>query len=450
MTDGKERGTGSPDLDERLREERVAPYEPLDDPAAPHETHLADAWSSESRGMAWHNPSYLVMLVGQFISLTGTHMSTLALPWFVLLTSGKASMMGVLLATAIPYAAFALVAGALVDKFNTKRLMIVLDVARGLITVLIPVLAMMDRLEYWHILVVAALSSTLATPYQGARLAIVPDLVGESERNLTVANTALQLSMQLTSIFGPVLAGILIVWIGKVNVLFVDAATYFIAAALFAFGVRYRPAVHVHEEHHWVEEVRSGISFIWHNNLIRIGIIVGMFTTMGLAMMISAALPVFVVDVLKRDSSLLGYLLGTWGAGASVGMIVYGSMADRWPFRRGPSINAFMTLMALPLFIPPATGSFALSLVAFGLSGLFGGPIGIIVNTIMQTDTPAHLRGRVFSAFQALILIATPVGLLIAAPVLTLYGALPIMWATAVLFSVIAAAMWFSKGIRDL
>lgn len=453
MTDAPRTGVPA-GADERHphAEERLGPYEPFDDPVGPHADDLRYALTHDSVELAWHNPSYLFMLVAQFVSLIGTHMSTLALPWFVLTSPGgtPGRMVGVLLATAIPYAAFGLFAGAFVDRFDTKRFMVWLDLARGGITALIPALHLLGVLQYWEILAVAALSSTLSTPYQGARMAIVPDLVGERERDLTLANTALQLSMQLTTVFGPVFAGLLIPAIGNVNVLFVDAATYLVAAALLALGVRKRVKVRLHEAHHILEEVRTGVAFIWNTRLIRIGIIVGTLATLGFAMMVTAALPVFVREVLHEDSDALGWLLGTWGAGASIGMVFYGSIGERWPFPRGLTIASFMTLMVVPLWVPPATAAFTPSLVAFGVSGLFGAPVGIIVNTLLQTGTPPNLRGRVFSAFQALMLVATPVGLAIAGPVLSRWGVMPLMWGTAALFTVTAATLWASRDIRHL
>lgn len=433
-------------------ENRLGHIELVDDPDGPHTDDLHLALTHGSRDLAWHNPSYVMLLAGQFVSLVGTHMGTLALPWFVLVTTGsKLRMTGVLLATTIPYAAFGLLAGALVDRFRTRPLMVWLDVARAAVTALVPLLALTGSLEYWHIIVSAAVSSTLATPYQGARMAIIPELVGEREEDLTLGNTALQLSMQMSTVFGPVLAGLLIGVVGNTNVLFFDAATYLAAAAIIQLGVRrWRPVPVVPSEHHWLRDVADGVRFIWHTRLIRIGIVVGMFITLGFAMMISAALPVFVNEVLGGDARRLGWLLSTWGLGATAGMVVYGGVAACWPWRRGPSVIVFLGLMALPLWVPPATRAFVPSLVAFGISGLFGAPIGIIVHTLLQTGTPVSLRGRVFSAFQALMLVASPLGLAVAGPALHLWGPVPLMFAVAALFTLTALGVAATREIRAL
>lgn len=378
-------------------------------------------------------------------------MTYVALPWFVLTTTGSpGKMVIVLLAESLPLAIFGIPLGAVVDRLNLKRLMVFLDMARGLFILVIPVLALAGQLEFWVILLVSALNGLFFTPYTSARMAMVPALVGEDEKVLTRANTAIQFAIQIDAIIGPALAGILIGVIGNINVIFLNAATFFIGALLVGFGVTtYHHQPRRGQAAPWLADLRLGLRFVWSQKLIRTLIFLGLFVMLGFSMLWEAALPVFVKDILHGDATYLGWLLGSYGVGSTAGIVVYSLLVPRWPWRRGTTIAIFMTGMVLPIWLFPVFGSFIPALIASGASGFFEGPLGILIQTALQTDTPADLRGRVFSAFNALWLIGMPIGLILAGPILEGFGAIPVMWVVAFIMTGTLVATLCSSAVRD-
>ncbi|MCL5257093.1 MAG: MFS transporter, partial [Chloroflexi bacterium] len=249
--------------------------------------YTADGSAKAPPADLWHNPSYVSLVIAQLISIMGAYVTYVALPWFVLTTTGSpGKMVTVLLAETLPLAIFGIPLGAVVDRLNLKRLMVFLDVARGFLILAIPVLDLLGVLEFWHILAVCALSGLPFTPYVSSRMAIVPALIGEDEQDLTRANTALQFAMQMDAIIGPATAGVLIGVIGNVNVIFLNAATFFVSALLVAFGVTYRYVPRRREEGaQWIGDLRSGLGFVWAHRLIRMVVILGLFVMLSFSML---------------------------------------------------------------------------------------------------------------------------------------------------------------------
>jgi len=164
----------------------------------------------------WRNRSLLFFVVAQFVSMTGTQMTWVALPWYVLTTTGSPVRMTlVLFAEMVPFAVFGLTAGAIVDRVNLKHLMVGCDLVRVLLVASIPTLAAFGVLEYWMIVVASALIGTFSAPAYAAQSTVIPELVGEDEEALIAGNTAVQLASQITTMSGPVLAGVLIGIIGN-------------------------------------------------------------------------------------------------------------------------------------------------------------------------------------------------------------------------------------------
>jgi hypothetical protein len=150
------------------------------------------------------------LLAAEAISTTGSQLTLLALPWFVLVTTGSLARMGVVVAAdLVPTVVLALPGGALAGQLGARRTMLACDLARAPLIGLVPLLHALGLLSF-------------------------PVLVGDDRRLLTRASALFQAATRLTLLVGPALAGVLIGWLGPANVLIVDAATYLVAFALVA------------------------------------------------------------------------------------------------------------------------------------------------------------------------------------------------------------------------
>lgn len=396
------------------------------------------------------NVSFVALLVAQFVSLLGTQMTLVAIPWFVLVTTGSPGrMVTVLLAETAAMALSGALAGPLVDRFDRRRLMVTLDLARGLAVLVVPTLALLGLLRFWVIVLASAIGGLLAMPYMSARTALVPALIGDDEGRLTMANTLLQLSLNATSVVGPALAGVLVGAVGNLNVVFLDAASYLVAAAVV--GALVHPRSHTappEERQSWAADLWAGLEFMWQRPLFRVAIAVATLVQMGLGVLLQATLPVYVRQVLGGDAGDVGLLLSAFGAGSTLGMMLYGAAAARWPWRRGMTVVTLLVGAALAVWPLPLVPGRTVAAAALAVAGFCAGPGSVIVMTMLQKETPPELRGRVISAFFTLWLLATPVGMAVAGPALERVGALPVLWAVVSVLAVAAVGAGFSRAIR--
>ena len=177
----------------------------------------------------------VALLSANLISLTGNQVTMFALPWFVLETTDSAAQTALVAATQM--AAFliaAIAGGVVVDRFGPKWLSVWSDVVSGLSIVAIPILMKTIGLDLWQILVLAFLGAILDSPGGNARYGIVTDLIDVTGWKSERVYSAFSSADGIARIGGPILAGGLIAWIGAVNALWVDAASFLASAALIA------------------------------------------------------------------------------------------------------------------------------------------------------------------------------------------------------------------------
>ena len=166
------------------------------------------------------------LLAAEVISTTGSQMSALALPWFVLVSTGSAKEMSFVLAGAVGgYALFGIPSGAVLAALGSRRTMLIADAARAPLTALIPVLHWLDLLSLGPLVAIAFALGVLATPYLSAQRVIVPELLGEETEPVARANALFQGATRISMLGGPALAGVLIGFVGAPAVLAADEVT---------------------------------------------------------------------------------------------------------------------------------------------------------------------------------------------------------------------------------
>jgi MFS family permease len=133
------------------------------------------------------------LVAAETISVLGTRMTYLALPWFVLVTTGSPGKMSLVLAAEIlPMAVLGIPSGALVQRLGSRTTMLVADVARAPILASIPLLYAAGFLHFWLLLAIVALLGAFAPPYFAAQRTILPELVGEDETRMSQANSTIE------------------------------------------------------------------------------------------------------------------------------------------------------------------------------------------------------------------------------------------------------------------
>jgi len=124
--------------------------------------------------------SLLALLSGEFVSRLGSQFTNLALPWFVLVTTGSTSKMGLVFAVELaPIALLGIPSAPLVERLGPKRWMVTMDAVRAPIVAAVPLLHAVGGLTFGLILVLGALHGTFSVGYFAAQRSILPSVVGE-------------------------------------------------------------------------------------------------------------------------------------------------------------------------------------------------------------------------------------------------------------------------------
>src|SRR5919204_504934 len=207
------------------------------------------------------------LLTAAGISQVGNTMTIVAGPWFVLQTTGSAAKTGLVGAALALGLLVPILGGPLVDRLGFRRGSVLADLVSGATVASIPALHLAGLLEYWHIVVLVFILTSVNSQGDTARLALVPALARLARMPIERVNARDRAIARLGSVLGPFFAGVLIAGIGAANVLFVDAGTFLISALLVAAGVpgsvdaRERRPVE-DERRRYFAELADGLRFV--------------------------------------------------------------------------------------------------------------------------------------------------------------------------------------------
>ncbi len=387
------------------------------------------------------NRAIRALLAAEVISTTGGQMTWVALPWFVLVTTGSATRMSIVLAAeAVGLAAFGFPSGRLLNRLGARRTMLLCDGLRGPLMLVVPVLHWADALSFGLLIAVALALGAFSAPYYSASRLILPELLGEDETVISQASALFQGATRITLLLGPVTAGVLIGLIGAPSVLLVDAATYVVALLLVALFV---PATKPVEADGEDRSVLAGLRWVAREPLIRTWrfcFIVGDAAWQA----IFVAIPVLVVARYDADARIVGALFAAFGVGAVLGNTVSYRLVKQVD---GLRLIARVSLaQALPLWLLvldlPAVGAVAVLLA----SGLANGLINPSIHAISTLRIPPALRGTVMTSLMTLYALAMPIGILGAGPLLDAYGVEPVFAIAALIQTLTMAGIAMSAA----
>ncbi len=264
-------------------------------------------------------------------------------------------------------------------------------------------------------MLVAAIGCFLA-PYFSAQRLILPELVGDDEQAVALGNAFLEGLPRLMGLLGPAAAGVLIAVLDAPSVLYVDAATFAVSAVVLTLFVPARPPLAPGDD---AKGLFAGVRFLLRHPLL--GPLAGCALVLNaLGQMLVAALPVLAYQEFGGSSRVAGVFFGSFGAGAVVGMVVAMRMMPRVdPIRLAATSLVALTLpIWLLLADLPAWGVVG----ALFVSAIFGPLVNAPLLGVLTTRTPTGLRPKVMTALITFAMLAGPVGLLVAGPLLERFG----------------------------
>lgn len=391
------------------------------------------------------------LLCANGISMMGNVLTMIAVPWFVLQTTGSASRTGlVAFFTALPAIIAAFFGGTLVDRAGFKRMSIISDVMSGLTVALIPLLyyALGEHFAFWQLLVLVFMGALLDAPGGTARLSLLPDVTRMAGMHLERANSAMLAIQRGSNLLGAPLAGVLIAFLGASNVLWLDAASFALSALMIAALVPSPPAGVVEKEKSkYLEDLKEGLRFIRRDPLVLAIVSTVMLTNFLDAPLFAVILPVYVKQTFGSAVNL-GLIIAGFGAGAMLGTIIFGAIGHRLPRRMTFALS--FIIVGLQFFVLASLPPLPFIILSVVVLGLASGPLNPIILTVVQERVPAEMRGRVFGTMTAGAYLAVPLGMLLAGYLLEWKGVRTTLLAQAVCYLTITLSLLINPALREM
>jgi MFS family permease len=362
-----------------------------------------------SRGMA----IFILIAIGQIISVTGSALTGFALgAWVYQETRSTTLFSLILLFTVLPSLVFAPLAGALVDRWDRRRVMIAADSGAALCTGLLILLTQSNWLEIWHIFVIMGINSLFRALQVPAYTASVSLLVPKDQ--LGRANGIVQLETTSSYLLSPILAGWLLEQVGIVSVMLIDLVTFLFAVTI-VLAVRIpRPAV-TKGDATKPTPLWKDMAIGWQFISARAGFL-SLMVLFGLGnyanLMTDTLMPPMLLEL--SSPTVLGSVLSTGGLGMLVGTVLMSVWGG--PKKRIYGVLVFKTLAGLAIM---GIGLFR-SIPLIALATFFYYLPFPLVNgsdqAIWQRKVPPEVQGRVFSIRRMLARSMIPLAYLTAGP----------------------------------
>jgi len=362
--------------------------------------------------------NYLIYFIGQGVSLIGTWMQWIAMPWLVYRLTGSVFLLGFVgFASQIPAFVLTPIAGVMLDRWNCHRVLLVTQILAMLQALLLAALVFTGAIQIWHIIVMGVFLGCINSFDMPTRQSFVIDLV----KNKQDLGNAIALNSSMFNgarMIGPAIAGIIIAVTGEGVCFLINGASFiFIIAALLLIKIPPREAKN-HAGH--MEDFKAGLKYTFGFPPIRtIILLLALLSLVG--MPYAVLMPDIVKKVLQGGPNTYGFLMAATGIGALTGALYLASRK---------------TVVGLLKIIPISTALFGGGLALFSLSHYFWLSAGLMYfiglgmmmhmaasNTIVQTIVDDDKRGRVMSLFTLSFMGVMPWSSLLAGSVAHAIGA---------------------------
>ncbi|GHA70977.1 MFS transporter [Streptomyces termitum] len=355
------------------------------------------------------------VLTANAVSIAGNSLTLIGVPWFALETTGSPGKAGfVAFCAALPVVLSAIAGGPVVDRIGRRRVSIASDLVCGLALAAIPLLHHAGLLSYGLLCALMAVNGLFHAPGETARHVLVPDLAARAGTSLTRAASLYDAVSRGARMGGAAFGGVLVALVGADTVLYVDAATFAVSAALVTAGLRGIATAEPHRDGpplsaaRYRADLREGYAYLFRDRLM-LGIMLMVMLTNGLSLSWSSVLlPLHAREHLGGPAAQ-GLLVAVFAGCALGGALLYGAVGHRFP-RRGVFTAGFLVTGAPMFLVAAATGTAAPLLLTAVVSGLGAGVLNPILTTVMYERVPEELRSRVAGASTAGVLMATPLG----------------------------------------
>lgn len=368
------------------------------------------------RSLQYRN--YRLFFAGQSISLIGTWMQRIAMPWLVYHLTGSAFLLGLVsFAGQIPTFLLSPLAGVVTDKFSKYRVLLITQIISLIQALFLAMLTLSGEIEIWHIVVLSIILGCVNAFDVPSRHSFVIEMV-EKKEHLGNAIALNSMMFNGARLIGPSIAGMMLATTSEGVCFLINAISYvFVVISLLLMHIKknkvdYNPG-------NMFAEMKEGFRYAFGFAPIKhLLILLAVVSLMGSSYQV--LMPVFAKEILRGGSTTFGFLMGAAGLGALAGAVFLASRE---------------TVLKLGRIIPTAAALFGIGLIALSVTNYF--PVSLLFmiiiglglmlhtassNTILQTITDDDKRGRVMSFYSLAIMGTAPFGSLLAGSLAKITG----------------------------
>jgi MFS family permease len=384
--------------------------------------------------------NYRLFFTGQIVSLAGTWMQNIGLAWLVIELSGSPLAIGTLaFCRFLPFLLIGLVAGVVVDRFDTRRLLIVTQASAMAVSIVLAVVTLSGAATLPVVYVLAALGGLILVFDAPGRQTLTFQMVGSEELpNAVALNSGL---FNASRVIGPAIAGVLIAAVGTGLCFVVNAVSFL--SVLVALRLMRREeliAVEKSPETRIVAGIREGIGWAVHSPIARVVLaVVTVVSTVGFNFHV--LVPLLASQTLDVGAATFGLLSAAFGLGALVGALGTASLREASPRAFVSGAVGFGVAMLGLVFVDTVPPALVLLFVLGASFALFTAS----ANALVQLSSPGHLRGRVMSLYLFAFAGLAPIGGLFAGWLAEL-GGTPLAFGVAGASALVAIA-WAAREL---
>ncbi|MEU0146241.1 MFS transporter [Streptomyces sp. NPDC006288] len=385
------------------------------------------------------------VLAALLVAHSGTRVSAIAIPWFVLVTTGSATQTGLVAFCEMgPYVVVKALAGPLVDRMGPRRISWIADVVSAAAALLIPFLHAEGMLSFGVLLGLVAVIGTVRSPGDLAKDVMIPEAAELSRVPLERATGLQGVFERLAGTVGPAAGGALVGLVGPMVGLGVNAACFVLGSLIIAtalprsMGRPQKEPVEKSEDAHdaqrgYWHSFRQGFAFLRTQPVL-----LTLYAMLGITNLLDAAYVAVLIPVWARESgygpAAIGLVLASFSIAATVGSLVAAAVAHR--LRRRPVFFIGWLLAGAPRFLILTTDAPLWCMAAvIGIGGLGGGFINPIIGAVTYERIPQEMMGRVQGIGDAVTWAGIPFGGLLAGAAVAGTGLAPaLLTAGAVYF----------------
>lgn len=391
---------------------------------------------------ALRHRNFRLYWMGQLVSLVGTWMQTIARSWLVWDLTHSAFWLGMVgFASSFPVLLLALWGGVLADKISKRTLVIWTQTTMMFTAFVLAALTWAGVVQVWHVIAISLISGMVFAFDAPARQAFTVEMVNGKEdlMNAVALNSAI---FNGARVLGPAVGAIALAVAGPAMAFFLNGVSYLAVIAGLAM-MKLPPFTRKVDTTSTKERILEGIRYVRHNDTIRTLMLLVAVSSV-FAFPYTVLMPIF-ADLLRVGQDGYGVLMALSGVGSLVGAISLAVQSGRESTRRGRTI--FFGSVGLPLFL----GIFALSrsyllslalLIGVGYTMI---SVNSTINTVIQTNVPDELRGRVNGVYSLLFIGVAPLGNLQAGLIADHFGAPAALFIGALVCALSAAYILLRK-----